>query len=382
MKILYISQYFPPEMGAPAARVSELARHWARAGHQVTVLTGFPNHPTGVVPWNYRQRMWRGTIVEQVDGIHVVRTWLFPTPNRLPSERILNYTSFFFSACLRGLFLRRPDVVIATSPQLLAGLCGWCISQVKNSPFVLEIRDLWPESLLASGIGRDNSFLISSLKKVASFLYRYCDRIVVVTEAFKENLIIQKGLPQEKIDVIENGVEAEEFCPKGDTHILRRHLGLDGQFIASYIGTIGFAHGLEIVLRAAHSLKDVRPEIFFLLVGEGADKERLQKIAEIERLDNIRFLNQQPRSKIPLFINASDVCLVPLRKSELFTTVIPSKMLEVMACGCPVVLGVDGQARRILDQAGAGIFIEPEDHRALVDVLIRLYRDPILRTQL
>lgn len=272
--------------------------------------------------------------------------------------------------------------MIATSPQLLVGLSGWCISQVKYSPFVLEIRDFWPESLLASGIGRDNSFLINSLKKVASFLYRCCDKIVVVTEAFKENLIIQKGLPQEKIDVIENGVETEEFCPKGDTNVLRRHLGLDGRFIASYIGTIGFAHGLETVLRAARRLKDVRPEIFFLLVGEGAEKERLQKIAEIERLDNIRFLNQQPRSKIPLFINTSDVCLVPLKKSELFTTVIPSKMLEVMACGRPIVLGVDGQARRILDQARGGIFIEPEDHRALVDVLIRLYRDPTLRSEL
>jgi lipopolysaccharide/colanic/teichoic acid biosynthesis glycosyltransferase len=380
--ILYVSQYFPPEMGAPAARVYELSRHWVAAGHRVTVLTGFPNHPTGVVPPQYRRRLRRGTVREVVDGIEVVRTWLYPAPNRRPGERMLNYASFFVSACLRGVVLEPPDVVIATSPQLLVGLSGWWISGMKRCPFVFEVRDLWPESLLASGIGREDSPLIRSLERLASFLYRRCDRIVVVTEAFKENLIAQRGLPGEKIDVIENGVETDDFCPREVGNVLREHLDLDGKFVVSYIGTIGYAHGLEIVLEAARRLKVVLPEVLFLLVGEGAEKEKLQALVERERVTNLRFLRQQPRNAIPSFINASDVCLVLLRKAELFTTVLPSKMLEFMACGRPVVLGVDGQARRILDEAQAGIYIPPEDPAAFTQAVTDLYRNPALRSRL
>lgn len=382
MKILYVSQYFPPEMGAPAGRVYELSKHWVEAGHHVTVLTGFPNHPTGVVPQNYRRQMRRITMRERVDGIEVVRTWLYPAPNRRPMERMSNYSSFCVSACLRGLFLERPDVVIATSPQLLVGLTGWWIGRLKRCPFVFEVRDLWPESLLASGVGRQDSLLIRSLERLASFLYHRSDRIAVVTEAFKDNLVMRRGLPTEKIDVVENGVETELFSPEKDGAVIRTSNGLDGRFIVSYIGTIGSAHGLDIILQAARRLNEILPEALFLLVGEGAEKEKLRALAEKERLSNILFLDQQPRHTIPLFINASDVCLVLLRKAELFTTVLPSKMLEFMACGRPVVLGVDGQARKILDQAEAGVYISPGDPEALVQAVIDLYRDPTLRSRL
>ncbi|MEE8289947.1 MAG: sugar transferase, partial [Candidatus Tectomicrobia bacterium] len=369
-------------MGAPSARVYELSKHWVKAGHQVTVLTGFPNHPTGIVPTEYRRKMRRLTLHEKLDGIEVIRTWLYPAPNRRAGERILVNGSYCASACLRGSFLPRPDLVIATSPQLLIGLSGWWISRLKGRPFVFEVRDLWPESLLASGIGRENSFLIRGLDRLASFLYHQCDRIVVVTEAFKENLARQRGIPEEKIDVIENGVEIEEFCPRVDSHDLRERFGFNGKFVVSYIGTMGYAHGLEVVLEAARNLKEVQRDALFLLVGEGAEKEKLQARAESELLSNVRFLNQQPRDTIPLFINASDVCLVLLRKAELFTTVLPSKMLEFMACGRPVVLGVDGQARRILDQAQAGVYTSPGDGASLTQVVMDLYRDSDLRGRL
>ena len=369
-------------MGAPSARVHELSRHWVEAGHHVTVLTGFPNHPTGVVPPEYCGPMRRGTMRETVDGIDVVRTWLYAAPNRRPGERILNYSSFCASSCLRGMFVQPPDLVIATSPQLLVGLSGWWIARWKRCPFVFEVRDLWPESLLASGIGRAGSVFIRGLEGLAGFLYHNCDRIVVVTEAFKQNLTVGRGLPAEKIDVIENGVETEKFCHSLDAHGLRRHLGLDGKFVVSYIGTIGYAHGLDIILQAAHRLNEILPEAICLLVGEGAEKEKLEGLAQKERLDNIRFLPQQPRDDIPLFITASDVCLVLLRKAELFTTVLPSKMLEFMACGRPVVLGVDGQAREIMDQAQAGVWINPGDPEALVQAVMNLYRDPALRSRL
>jgi len=382
VNILYASQYFPPEMGAPAARVYELSRRWASAGHRVTVLTGFPNHPTGIVPPEYRRPMRRGTMREVVDGIEVVRPWLYPAPNQRGGERMLNYSSFCASACLRGLFLERPDLVIATSPQLLVGLSGWWISRSKRCPFVFEVRDLWPESLLASGIGREDSFLIRSLERLTSFLYKRADRIVVVTEASKADLVTRRGLPAERIDVIENGVEVQLFSPTSDTSALRKRLGLDGRFVVSYIGTIGYAHGLEVVLQAARRLRNILPGVVFLLVGEGAEKQKLQDLVVRERLDNLRFMDQQPRDAIPHLINASDVCLVLLRKAQLFTTVLPSKMLEFMACERPVVLGVDGHARRILERAGAGISVEPGDAEALAQALADLYKEPALRARL
>jgi colanic acid biosynthesis glycosyl transferase WcaI len=379
MRILYVSQYFPPEMGAPAARVYELSRHWVAAGHQVTVLTGFPNHPTGVVPERYRRAMRRMTLQESVDGIDVVRTWLYPAPNRRPWERILNYTSFFASASVRGLALPRPDVVIATSPQLLVGLAGWWLARVKRCPFVFEVRDLWPESLVASGIGDDGSPLIRGLAGLAAFLYRRAARIVVVTEAFKAELTMRWGIPEDRIDVISNGVETDRFAPRADRDAVRQRLGLDGHFVAAYIGTLGYAHGLEVVLRAAERVRAMgQRDVLFLLAGEGADKERLQEIASQARLDNVRFMDQQPRELVPALINAADVCLVLLRRAPLFSTVLPSKMLEFMACGRPVILGVDGYARELLERAGGGVFVEPENAEALAAAITQFARDPQL----
>jgi len=376
VKILYVSQYFPPEMGAPAARAVELARHWVRAGHDVTVLTGFPNHPTGVVPEQWRPRLRNLVYREDVEGIRVVRTWLLPLPNRKAHERMLNYGSFCVSAAWRGMELSRPDVVIATSPQLLVGLSGWSISFWKRVPFIFEVRDLWPESLSAVGVGSDNSLLHCVLGKIAGFLYRKADRVVVVTPAFKDHLMNHWQLPGDKISIVENGVESSLFAPEAAEAALKEQLGLKDKFVAAYIGTMGMAHGLDTLIDVASKLKQSDPDISLLLVGEGADKERVQAIARERQLSNITFVGQQPREKIPAFIGASDVCLVLLKKTELFKTVIPTKMLEFMSCAKPVILGVDGQARQILDEAHAGITIEPENAVALADAIRRLKADP------
>src|SRR5262245_47368998 len=365
-------------MGAPAARVSELARHWVRSGHEVTVLTALPNHPTGIVPPEYRARFRRLVCRERVDDIVVVRTWLAPLPNYKPYERILNYTSFWLSSCLTGTLLRRPDVIVATSPQLLVGLTGWWLGLVKRVPFILEVRDLWPESLTALGVGTPDSQLVRVLRRLSGFLYRSANHIVVVTNAFRESLVKSWGVPEEKITVVENGVETDLFTSYGSPNAAKSAIGLDGRFIVSYIGTLGLAHGLDMVLQAAADIQDRLPDILFLFVGEGADKERLLAMARERNLTNVRFLPQQPREEITVYIRASDVCLVLLRKADVFKTVIPTKMLEFMACARPVILGVDGQARHILQSAGAGIFIAPEDHGALVQNITWLYHDPAL----
>src|SRR5580658_9733562 len=372
MKILYVSQYFSPEMGAPAARAAELSRHWAAAGHDVSVLTGFPNHPTGVVPPEYRRKLRRLVAHEQTDGVNVIRTWLLPLPNRRAHERMLNYSSFCASAASTGLFLTRPDVIIATSPQLLVGLSGWWLARSKRVPFVFEVRDLWPESLAAVGMGEGNSLLHRSLAKIAGFLYRHADRIVVVTPAFEDYLVKHWRVPREKISVIENGVETQLFAPESPsrkTTVLRDELASQGKFVVSYIGTMGMAHGLETMIAAASQLRDTNPEIVFLMLGEGADKERIAALAHERGLNNLRFVDQQPREKIPAYISASDVCLVLLKKTDLFKTVIPTKMLEFMSCARPVILGVEGQARTILEEAHAGLVIEPENSAALVNAI-------------
>jgi colanic acid biosynthesis glycosyl transferase WcaI len=354
-------------MGAPAARAAELVRHWAGAGHDVSVLTGFPNHPTGIVPPEWRPRLRRIAYHEKSDGVNIYRTWLWPLPNRKSHERMRNYASFCLSAALRGLALPRPDVIIASSPQLLVGLSGWWLGFTRRIPFVFEVRDLWPESLAAVGIGDKDSVLHRTLAAIAKFLYKRSDHIVVVTPAFKEYLIEHWRVPREKIDIVENGVETEIFAsvPQAASQALRQQLGAGSKFVTSYIGTIGNAHGLETLLDAAAPLQTQNPDVLFLVVGEGAEKERIKALAQSRGLTNVRFLDQQPRQQIPAFISASDACLVLLKKTDVFKTVIPTKMLEFMSCARPVILGVDGQARQIVEQAGSGIVIEPENADAL-----------------
>jgi colanic acid biosynthesis glycosyl transferase WcaI len=387
VKILYVSQYFPPEMGAPAARASELASHWAQAGHEVSVLTGFPNHPTGVVPPEWRGRLrrliYRERLHQESSGrVDVFRTWLWPLPNRKAHERMRNYASFCVSAALRGLAIPRPDVIIASSPQLLVGLSGWWLACARQLPFVFEVRDLWPESLAAVGAGNDDSLLYHALGSVAKFLYQRADRIVVVTPAFKAHLMRHWRVPAEKIAVVENGVETDLFspAPAPANLALRRELGAEGKFLVCYIGTMGNAHGLETLLDAAVQLRQQIPNVLFLLVGEGAEKERIKTLTQSRSLTNVGFLDQQPREKIPAFISASDACLVLLKKTEVFKTVIPTKMLEFMSCARPVILGVDGQARQIVEDAGAGLAIEPENLAALVRAIHQLSADRELGT--
>ena len=382
MKILYISQYFPPEMGAPSARVAELSRHWVKTGHAVTVLTGFPNHPTGKVPASYRKKLRRVVLKENADGVNVIRTWLLPFPNRKTLERILNHTSFCVSAAITGLFLKRPDVVIATSPQLLVALSGWWLARLKRVPFVFEVRDLWPESLVAVGMGNGSSLLYRALAKIANFLYKKSDRIVVVSPAFKDYLIEHLHIAADKISVVQNGVETSLFDPNRADRNLKEDLGLEDKFVVSYIGTMGMAHGLEKILDAAMQLQQTQPEVTFLFVGEGSDKENVMSTAKSKNLSNIRFVDEQPRERIPDYICASDVCLVVLKKSDVFKTVIPTKMLEFMSCERPVLLGVEGQARKIIEDARAGVFIRPESADDLTDAVVRLAKDPQLRYEL
>jgi len=383
VNILYVSQYFPPEMGAPAARAAELSSHWARMGHRVTVLTGFPNHPTGVVPSEWRRRLRHLRYQESVEGVVVERTWLWPLPNRKAHERIRNYASFCLSAALTGLNLPKPEVVIATSPQLLCALAGWWIAWWKGVPFILEVRDLWPESLAAVGASGEGTLLHKTLGAIAGFLYRQAEKIVVVTPAFRDHLVQFWQVPAEKIAVVENGVEPDLFQPDPSAASeIRKRFGLDQRLLICYIGTMGMAHGLETLIAAAEHLQTIQPEATFLLIGEGAEKQHMIDLAAARRLKNIQFFDQQPRNRIPAFVAAADLCLVLLKKTDLFKTVIPTKLLEYMSCARPVVVAVDGQSRQIVEQARAGVFVQPEDSHALAKAICDLAEDSALRRQM
>jgi glycosyltransferase involved in cell wall biosynthesis len=368
-------------MGAPAARVSELAQHWTAAGHDVQVLTGFPNHPDGIVRPEYRRHLRRLVYRENIGEVKVLRSWLLPFPNRKAYERILNYSSFCASAAITGSFLEQPEVVIASSPQLLVGLAGWWTARLKRSRFVLEVRDLWPESLAAVGAGEPGSSLYWALSRIAGFLYRQADHIVVVTPAFREYLTRYWQLPAEKISVVTNGVETKLFAPRKPDDEVRQVLNAQGRFVVSFIGTLGVAHGLEALIGAAERLETAHPDILFAIVGDGAERERLVSVAREKKLSNVRFMPQQPHEKIPGYIAASDVCLTLLKKSEVFETVIPTKMLEFMSCAKPVIVGVGGQAKQIVEHSRAGICIEPENVDELCKAILKLRSDAWLRDE-
>ena len=369
MRILYVSHYFPPEMGAPAGRVAGLARLWAEAGHEVHVLTGFPHHPTGRIHPDYREAFRRGFLRENFHGVSVHRTWIYPAPNRGKLRRSLNYGSFMASAALTGsVRLPRPDVIVATSPQLLCAAAGALLSRRFRAPLVMEVRDLWPESLVAVGASGSRAPLVRMLETLAKSLYRRAAHIVTVTESQRE-AIVAGGIAADRVSVIPNGVD-REFFDAGGT----RPNGSQ-PFVVTYIGTLGMAHRLETLLDAAAEFRG-DPSVRFRFVGEGARREALERHAREACLDNVEFVGERPRGEVPRWIAESGACAVLLRKNEVFRTVVPSKMLEIMAVGRPLLLGVEGEARQLLDRARAGIAIEPENAGQLVAAIRGLKSDP------
>jgi glycosyltransferase involved in cell wall biosynthesis len=376
MKILFLSHYFPPEVNAPASRTFEHCREWAAQGHEVTVVTCAPNHPRGRVYDGYRNRLWQW---DERDGIRIVRLWTFISANEGFLKRTLNYVSFMVSAIVAAPFLPKADIVLTTSPQFFNGLAGHFVSRLKRAPWLLEIRDLWPESILVVG-AITNQSVIRFLEWLELFAYRKADRIVPVTDAFKRYMV-EKGIAREKITVIKNGVDLTRYQPAPANAAVRAEIGLEGKFVASYVGTHGMAHHLETVLEAAKLLRH-RPDVAFLLIGDGAERARLLGMKEAAGLDNVVMLPQQPKERMPALWAASDISLVLLKKSDLFKTVIPSKIFESMAMERPIVLGVEGEAAEIVQAAGAGICIEPENAAALAAAVEDLAGDALRRAKI
>lgn len=378
LDILFLTNYFPPESNAPAIRTYEHAKRWVRQGHKVKVVCTCPNHPAGKPFQGYTNGFMQR---ENMDGIEVVRLWSLLAANKGVRRRTASYLSFGISAVVYALFTKQPDVLVATSPQFFCGIAGALVRRLRKIPFVLEIRDIWPESIQAVG-AVDNSFLFSLLSKLERWMYRAGDKIITVGEGYKA-ILLRKGVDEAKVAVITNGIDFELFTPEACTS--RRdlfHLPED-RFILAYIGTVGMAHDVDIMRRAALlAHRGGFSHFYFLIVGDGAEREVLQDRIRENALDNIRVVPHIPRNAIPTLLASVDAALVHLKKAELFATVLPSKLFEPMASSTPIILGVKGEAERICREANAGIAIEPQNEDELLSALVKLQKDPKQATRL
>lgn len=354
MKILFLTDNFPPEVNAPASRTFDHCREWVRRGDDVTVITCAPNFPQGKVYDGYRNRLYQR---EEMDGIKVIRVWSYIVANKGFVKRTLDFISYSVSAFIAGLF-RKADLIVATSPQFFTALSGRALGWWKRTPWVMEVRDLWPESIKTVGAMKDNLF-IRHFEWQEARCYRSARRIVVVTDSFRDKLIA-RGVPAEKIAVVKNGVDRTLFAPCERDEALARQLGLEGKTVVSYIGTHGMAHKLDFILRCAAEL-DGKTDHHFLLMGNGAEKENLKALAKELKLTNVTLLDSVPKAEVRRYLSITDIALINLRKSELFTTVIPSKIFENAAMEIPILMGVDGEARSIVEHYNAGLCFTPED---------------------
>ena len=372
MKILFLTDNFPPEVNAPASRTFEHCREWVRAGHRVTVITGAPNFPAGKVFAGYRNRPWQR---ESMDGIEVVRVWTYIAANSGFAKRTLDYLSFMVTGFLAGLVQRRPDVIVGTSPQFFTNCAAWMLSVFRWRPFVFELRDLWPESIKTVGAMEDSAAL-RLMERLELFLYRRAAVVVAVTESFRRNLMA-RGIDGAKIQVVTNGVDLSRFRPMERDAELAERFGLTGKLVAGYIGTHGMAHALETVLEAARRMAALPEgrELRFVLLGDGAQKQALQATAKQMGLANVIFLDSVPKAEVPRYWSLLDIAIIHLRKADNFRQVIPSKLFECMGMGIPVVHGVAGESAEIVEREGVGLLFEPENAEALCDGLLRLVRD-------
>jgi glycosyltransferase involved in cell wall biosynthesis len=370
LHILFITDNFPPETNAPATRTFEHTRRWVRAGARVTVITTAPNFPAGKLFPDYQNRLLQR---EWIEGVETVRVWSYITANEGFARRTLDYMSFMVTGFLAGLFLPRPHVIVSTSPQFFTACAAYVLSVFKRRPFVLELRDLWPDSIIAVGAMRESA-AIRALKRVEYFLYRKAARIVSVTNSFK-TVLSQNGIPAEKIAVVRNGADLQAFTPGPKPNDLIEKHGLDGKFVAAYIGTIGMAHGLGTILEAAERLR-TNPNMAFILVGDGAQRALLQQRAKERGLSNVIFAGAVGKEEVARYWRLSDVALVLLRDRPVFRHVLPSKIFEAMATERPIILGVLGESAQLLQKAEAGVVIPPENVEALVEALRTLALNP------
>ena len=374
-RILVLTHYFPPEIGAPQARLSEMANHWAEQGHRVTILTCFPNHPTGRVPEKYKKLYRRKRLYQETMGaLAVNRCWAYATPNEGFVKKLVGHLSFMFTAVIQGhKVAQQQDIILVSSPSFFSVISAFILSRIYSVPYIFEVRDLWPAIFVELGVLK-NRYIISLLEKIEMYLYRKSASVVTVTDKFSE-MIIERGIDKEKVFTIKNGVDLEKYYFREKDDQLLAKLRLNGKFIALYIGAHGISHSLTKLVDAAALLAEM-DQIHFLFVGEGAEKEKTVEYCKSLRLNNCTFLPGQPKEKMTAYYSIMDVGLVPLRNIPLFDTFIPSKMFEIMGMEKPIIASLRGEAADILVASGGALVCEPEDSTMIANKILALYEDP------
>lgn len=364
MKLLFLTDNFPPEVNAPATRTYEHCREWVKNGIDVTVITCFPNFPEGKLFPGYRNKLYQ---VEKMDGIKVVRVFTFITANEGFVKRTLDYISFGVAAFIAGLFIKT-DLIVATSPQFFAAFFARWLAFFKRKKWIMEVRDLWPESIKTVGAMKEGR-VYHFLEWLELRLYKSAKRIITVTDTFKTR-ITDRGIDASKIEVVKNGANLSLYTPREKNITIAKELGVEGKFVVSFIGTLGLAHKLSFIINAATKIQD--PTIHFLIIGAGADKRNLEELLERLKPANVSLHGMIPKEKVPDYISVSDISLINLKKSETFKTVIPSKIFESTAMQKPILLGVDGEARAIVESYPVGLFFEPENENDFIEKLLTL----------
>lgn len=377
MKTLILTNYFPPEIGAASHLFYELAETLVGLGDKVTVVTGFPRYNVKELPEKYRGKLF---FREQMNGIEVVRLLIPSLPRGIPMVRGLEHLLVGLMLFLGGLVVRRHHVTLVYSPPLTIGLSAWLLGTVKRTPFIFNVQDIFPQYAIDAGILKSRT-LIRFFQRMEKFIYRKARYVTVHSDGNRQHLLA-KGVPADKIVVVHNWVDTDFITPRDKHNSFHRENKLNGKFIVSFAGTMGFVQDIDTIIEAAHILMP-HQQILFLLVGDGVQREAMEKKARRLGLTNVKFLPLQPRTEYPAVLNASDVGLVALIK-EVSTPVVPSKLLSIMASGRPAVasLPLSGDAPKIVEAAECGYCVEPGNPQALAQAILDLYKNPALREQL
>jgi len=370
--------YFYPELGAPSARLKEMSDSWIRAGHKVTVVTNFPNHPTGIIYPGYIQKSF---MEDMIDGIRVLRCKTYATPNSGIIKKTLSHLMFAFFAPLQtSKFVKDSDIIIISSPPLFSGIGTWILSKRIRCPYIIEVRDIWPAIFVELGILK-NKLAIKILETLELFLYKQSIHVVTVTQSFADD-IHKRGIHREKLSFIPNGVDLTRFSPGPKSELKLKEFHVKGKFVVLYLGTHGISQALSSIIDTANILKDEN-DVHFLFVGEGADKMKIISKAEDLNLKNVSFFSGQAKDQVLEIYRCADVCLVPLKNIPLFKTFIPSKMFEVMATGIPLIAAVEGEARKILQRSeGGAILVQPENSVELAEKILHLKNNPEIKNEM
>jgi len=377
LRILFITLYYPPEMGAPQARISDLAVRLVRRGHSVTVLTGFPNYPSGIIPPEYR-RKWR--MYEEKDGVRIVRSWIYPVANVRLYARLINYLSFVFSSIINSFYCGKADAVYVESPPLFNGINGYIISRIKRAPYLFHVADIWPDFAVELGLIKPGIFL-SAAYWLERFIYKKAACVATVTSGFLRRLRDDKHIPDKKLVLITNGVDVTMFHTGISVPEQREQLGLTDKFIAGYIGNIGHWQGVETLIDTAILLKD-NSRFHLLIIGDGARRQAVEEYISARKPSNVTLLPAQPRADIPKYLSILDCALVPLRNIECTRQTLPVKMFEAMAMAKPIIIGGTGDSQKLIEETHTGIAVEPENPRAYEEAIKTLMADPTLREQM